>query len=98
MKPWRNCGTRGSALRRLSDPENKKNSVKILLDRVTAEPNFRERVETEARQLTEIGNNFFIRHTEISKPPIADSHEVDYLFHRLFSFVRMILQANGVSM
>lgn len=85
-------------LKSLSDPGDKRNSVKILLDRVTAEPNLRERVETEARQLTEIGNNFFIRHTEVSKPPIADSHQVDYLFHRLFSFIRMILQANGVPM
>lgn len=83
-------------LKSLSDPADKRNSVKILLDRVTAEPNLRERVETEARQLTDIGNNFFIRHTEVSKPPIADSHQVDYLFHRLFSFIRMILQANGV--
>jgi hypothetical protein len=74
------------------------NSVKILLDRVTAEPNLRDRVEVEARQLTEIGNNFFIRHTEISKPPIADSHQVDYLFHLLFSFIRLILQSNGVPM
>lgn len=50
-------------LKSLSDPADKKKSVKILLDRVTAEPNLRERVEAEARQLTEIGNNFFIRHT-----------------------------------
>jgi AbiJ N-terminal domain 4 len=85
-------------LKSLSDPVDKKNSVKILLDRVTTEPNLRDRVEMEARQLTEIGNNFFIRHTEVTKPPIADSYQVDYLFHRLFSFVRMILQANGVAM
>lgn len=85
-------------LKSLSDPADKKNSVEILLDRVTVEPNLRDRVEVEARQLTEIGNNFFIRHTEISKPPIADSHQVDYLFHRLFSFIRLILQSNGVPM
>lgn len=85
-------------LKSLSDPADKKNSVKILLDRVTPEPNLRERVEIEAKQLTDFGNNFFIRHSEISKPPITDSHQVDYLFHRLFSFIRMILQANGVPM
>ena len=85
-------------LKSLSDPVDKKNSVKMLLDRVTTEPNLRDRVEVEARQLTEIGNNFFIRHTEVTKPAIADSHQVDYLFHRLFSFIRMILQAHGVLM
>ncbi len=83
-------------LKSLSDPANKKNSVKVLLDRVTTEPNLRDRVEIEARQLTEIGNNFFIRHTEVTKPPITDSHQVDYLFHRLFSFVRLILQVHEV--
>jgi hypothetical protein len=85
-------------LKSLSDPADKKMSVKIMLDRVTTEPNLRERVEIESRQLTDIGNNFFIRHSEVTKPPIAASHQVDYLFHRLFSFIRLILQANGVAM
>ena len=49
-------------------------------------------------QLTDIGNNFMIRHTEVTKPPITESIHVDYLFHRLFSFIRMLLQANGVRM
>jgi AbiJ N-terminal domain 4 len=85
-------------LKSLSDPTDKKASVRILLDRVTTEPTFRGRVEIEARQLTDIGNTFFIRHTEVTKPPIVVSYQVDYLFHRLFSFMRMILQANGVAM
>jgi hypothetical protein len=84
-------------LKSLSDPDDKKKSVKILLDRVSSEPNLRQRVEIEAQQLTEIGNNFFIRHTEVTKPPIADSHQVDYLFHRLFSFIRMTLQSHGIA-
>jgi hypothetical protein len=83
-------------LKSLSDPADKKTSVKNLLDRVATEPNLRDRVESEARQLTDIGNNFFIRH--VTKPHIAASHQVDYLFHRLFSFIRLILQAHGVGM
>jgi hypothetical protein len=85
-------------LKSLSDATDKKNSVKILLDKVATEPNFRDRIEFEARQLTEIGNNFFIRHAEITKPHIADSIQVDYLFHRLFALIRLILMAHGVAM
>jgi hypothetical protein len=39
-------------------PADKKTSLKNLLDRVTTEPNLRDHVEIEARQLTDIGNNF----------------------------------------
>ena len=83
-------------LKSLSDPKDKKRSVELLLDRASAEPTLRGRIELEARQLTDIGNNFMIRHTEVTKPPITESIHVDYLFHRLFSFIRMLLQANGI--
>lgn len=85
-------------LKSLSDPADKKRSTKILLDRGSPEPNLRDRIELEARQLTEIGNAFMIRHVEVTKTPITESIHVDYLFHRLFSFIRMLLQANGVAL
>ena len=85
-------------LKSLSDPNDKKRSTKILLDRGSAEPNLRDRIELEAKQLTEIGNAFMIRHAEVTKTPITESIHVDYLFHRLFSFIRMLLQANGVAL
>lgn len=83
-------------LKSLSDPNDKKRSTKILLDRGSAEPNLRDRIESEAKQLTEIGNAFLIRHAEVTKTPITESIHVDYLFHRLFSLIRMLIQANGV--
>jgi hypothetical protein len=84
-------------LKTLTDPTDKKRSVKALLDRVSSEPELRQRIETEAKQLTEIGNTFLIRHTEVGKVPIEDSIQVDYLFHRLFAFIRLVLQAHGVA-
>jgi hypothetical protein len=84
-------------LKSLSDPQNKRNSIKLLLDRGASEPSLRARIETEARELTDIGNDFFIRHTEVTKIPITESVHVDYLFHRMFSLIRMLLKANGVS-
>jgi hypothetical protein len=85
-------------LKSLSDPNDEKRSTKILLDRGSAEPNFRDRIESEAIQLTEIGNAFMIRHAEVTKTPVTESIHVDYLFHRFFSFIRMPLQANGVAL
>lgn len=82
-------------LKTLEPAKDKKASVKALLDRVTTEPVFRERLEIEAAQLTEIGNKFMIRHSEIDKIPVADSAQVDYLFHRMFAFIRIVLKATG---
>jgi hypothetical protein len=62
---------------------------------VSAEPTFRERLEQEAVQLTEIGNKFMIRHTETDKVPIVESDQVDYLFHRMFAFIRLVLMATA---
>jgi hypothetical protein len=74
-------------------PGDKKTSVKTLLDAAVAEPTLRERVEQEARELTDIGNSFMIRHSETDKVPISESEHVDYLFHRMFALILMILRA-----
>ncbi len=75
-------------------PGDKKTSLKALLDASVAEPNLRDRVEREARELTDIGNNFMIRHSETGKVPIKETEHVDYLFHRLFALVIMILRVS----
>jgi len=77
------------------EPGDKKASMKTLLDHVAAEPTMRAKLDQEARELTEIGNTFMIRHTETNKIPITDSAEVDYLFHRMFAMIRLILRASG---
>jgi|ERR1043166_4763281 hypothetical protein len=72
---------------------DKKAQVKALLDKGAAEQNFRALLETEAKALTDIGNNFLIRHSETNRTPIqADAH-VDYLFHRLFSLISLLLRS-----
>ncbi len=83
-------------LKSLSDPSDKKRSTQMLLDKTVAEPQLRQRLELEARQITDIGNSFFIRHTEVTRPHIVESAHVDYLFHRMFALLRLILQAHGV--
>lgn len=73
-------------------PGDKRASTKALLDSAVAEPILREHIEREARELTDIGNAFMIRHTETSKVPINDNRHVEYLFHRMFALILMILR------
>ena len=75
-------------LKTIEPGADKKAQVKIILDKAAAEPVLRERIETEARELNLIGNNLMIRHTEVGKPPVAGSAQVDYLFHRMFAMIR----------
>jgi hypothetical protein len=78
-------------IKTLEYPADKKKSVNILLGKASSEPNFRERLDSEANELTTIGNNFMIRHTETTKTPILSSAHVDYLFHRMFALVYLVL-------
>lgn len=80
-------------LKTLENPADKKNSVGILLDKASTEVNFRDRLERESKELTEIGNNFMIRHTETGKTPITSNEQVDYLFQRLFALIYLLLES-----
>ena len=82
-------------LKTLEAGEDKKASTKLLLDKASPEPVFRDRFEQEAVQLTEIGNKFMIRHSETNKVPIVESVHVDYFFHRMFALIRLLLHATG---
>ena len=75
---------------------DKKAQVSAMLDAAagSSSPKFREALETEARELTSIGNSLQIRHSETTQERIARSEQVDYLFHRLFSLIQAILHMN----
>jgi hypothetical protein len=79
-------------LKTVEPGNDKKLQAKALLDQAATEPNFRAVLETEAVNLTAVGNNFLIRHTETNRTPIGSDLHVDYLFHRLFSLVWMLLK------
>ena len=82
-------------IKSLELPGDKKESTKRLLDRGSGEQHFREVLESEARLLTDIGNGFMIRHAEVDKTPIADDEHVDFLFHRLFAVIRLLLKKSN---
>ena len=79
-------------LKTIEPGADKKIQIQALLAKAIPEPKFRECVSQEAAALTSLGNDFLIRHTETNKTPITDSEFLDYLFHRLFSLILMLLR------
>ena len=84
-------------LKSLADPSDKKKSVKIILDTVTSEPSLRARLEDETTELNSIGNSHLIRHSEVNQVPVIDVDQVDYLFHRLFAMIQLMLRKKGAA-
>lgn len=82
-------------LKSLESPGNKKQSIESLLLRAAPDAAFRSVLEAEARALTEIGNSFHIRHSEVTQSAVTDSAHIDYLFHRLYSLVALLLPKQG---
>jgi hypothetical protein len=72
---------------------SKRESTKALLDKAATEPEFRSLIENEARSLTDVGNRFHIRHSETGQIEIRTEDQVDYLFHRLFALIWLVLRA-----
>jgi hypothetical protein len=77
------------------DHADKKTSVGLLLDAAAPEPGFRSLLESEARALTAIGNDFMIRHSEVGKTEIQRGTHVDYLFFRMFAMIHVLLKESG---
>jgi len=73
-------------------PEDKKRSIALLLERAAPDPKARAALDAEASELTRIGNEFRIRHSEVNKIVIDSSAQVDYLFHRMFAMIQLLLR------
>ena len=82
-------------LKTVEPGKDKKAQATALLDKAANEPNYRKVLEDEAMLLTSIGNNFMIRHTETTKTPVTESAHIDYLFHRMFAIIRLLLRSSG---
>lgn len=83
-------------LKTLEKGNGKGEQANALLDHVAAPGSrFRDMLGEEARTLTTIGNSFRIRHSETSQEPLTTPEHIDYLFMRMFAFVRQVLKATG---
>lgn len=76
---------------------DKKTEIAAMLDKAAgpSTPVFRDALDKDARELTRLGNDLQIRHAETNREPVSQSGHVDYLFHRLFSLITVILNAEG---
>lgn len=88
---WERLKTLESSAK-MNTSDKKKISITILLDKASSEPKFRQELEEEAIKLTKIGNTFRIRHSETSQIQLELNENVDYLFHRLFSLIMLLLK------
>lgn len=75
---------------------DKRMQADALLDRA-AMPGSRMRAELahEAKALTAAGNGLRIRHSEVTQEAIDRPEQLDWLFVRLFAFVRLLLVGTG---
>ncbi len=72
---------------------NKKESAeKVVTVMSNGNDQFKEIFADEFKKLTEIGNNFRIRHHETNKIDITDNNYYDYLFHRCFALIELALK------
>lgn len=78
-------------LKTLPGPK-KPESMRLMLDAITRDQPMRDRLEAEARELTAIANTHLLRHSEIVQAPVTDVDLVDYLFHRLFALIHLLLK------
>ena len=78
---------------------NKKAQITETLDDIAGQssPKFRKVLEQDATALTNIGNDFLIRHFETDREIIAKSEHIDYLFQRLFSLMLLVLRSRTVT-
>jgi hypothetical protein len=72
---------------------DKKASVtKVVNDMSNGQADFITLFNSDFKALTDIGNNFRIRHHETNKVDITDNRHYDYFFNRCFSLIALAIQ------
>ena len=71
---------------------NKPSSANKIIDDMSASnPNFKIMYETEFKALTNIGNEFRIRHHETTKIDITDNRQYDYFYKRCLALISVAI-------
>lgn len=78
----------------LEPGSDKPDKAEALLMKASPEENFRKVLCDEMKELTDVGNRFQIRHSETNQIPIVLNNQVDYLFHRMFALIQLLLRAH----
>ena len=72
---------------------NKKDSIEKIIQKISNEDtNLKNRLDAEFKELTEIGNNYQIRHFEINKKPITDIRIKEYWYTRCLAIINLVIR------
>lgn len=72
---------------------NKKDSIEKIIQKISNEDtNLKNRLDTEFKELTEIGNNYQIRHFETNKKPITDIRIKEYWYTRCLAIINLVIR------
>ena len=72
--------------------DKKASASKIVNDMANSDSSFIELFSSEFKALTDIGNNYRIRHHETDKVDITDPRHYDYFFNRCLSLIALAIQ------
>lgn len=85
-------------IKTLESGADKREQADALLDQAATPGSLmRDFLSEEAKTLTKIGNSLKIRHSEVSQESIDQSEQLDWLFVRMFSYLRLLLLSSGRS-
>ena len=82
-------------IKTLEPGNDKRAQSEALLDRTAGSsmPGMRALLGEESKTLTDIGNRFRIRHAETSQEILSSSEQIDYLYQRMYAFIRLVLRS-----
>lgn len=74
------------------EDSNKKKSINQIISIITNDnQKLADMINTEFKELTEIGNTYFIRHSETSQNKLPNEYFIEYLYFRMLSLVSCVL-------
>ena len=82
-------------LKSMEDPSNKRRSVETLIAKVSAIEAVRGALNEDMKILTDVANDFTIRHHEASTRELNDDDYIEYLFYGYYNVIRLILKKYG---
>lgn len=75
------------------NPKNKKSSIQDTIDSITSDQTIRDLIGEHTKKLTEISNNYNIRHKEKNQSELESEALKRYFFYEYFNLIRLILDA-----
>jgi hypothetical protein len=78
-------------LKTFANPDKKSDSIKTIIEQVSSQPKFQQEVNDECTNLTRLGNQHLIRHSEKAQKKLESLVHIDYLFHRMLAMINLLL-------